>query len=120
MVSLMTKYCWLAFALLLAGCSQNPVYINDAHYSRGQAQPTGFNPVRYKFDAEFHRTPPRCIAVMPFHKESNTTFLPETSPVISDAELKHLRRVLYSHLAPYPYKVSSWQKSIGSLIATAL
>jgi len=88
----------------VSACSLSPVYINEAAVVKGQAQATGINPIHFKFDPEFHRSPPQYVAVMPLRKQFKTTFLPETGPEISDIELKQLRRVLYSHLAPYPYK----------------
>jgi hypothetical protein len=41
---------------------------------------------------------------MPLRKQVETIFLPEAGPLITDTELKQLRRVLYSHLAPLHYK----------------
>ena len=90
--------------LSVSACSLSPTYINEAAPVKGQAQVTGINPVHFKFDPEFHTSPPQCIAVLPLRKQFKTTFLPETGPEISETELKQLRRVLYSHLVHYPYK----------------
>ena len=90
--------------LSVSACSLSPTYINEAAPVKGQAQVTGINPVHFKFDPEFHTSPPQCIAVLPLRKQFKTTFLPETGPEISETELKQLRRVLYSHLVPYHYK----------------
>jgi len=94
-----------ALVLSVSACGMSPVYINEAvQMEGGRGQATGMNPVHFKFDPAFHHSPPKCIAVMPLRKKLTTAFLPETGPEISDIELKQLRRVLFSHVAPYPYK----------------
>ncbi len=93
-----------ALVLSVSASAMSPTYINEGTQTSGQGQATGMSPVHYTFDPEFHRSPPNCIAVMPLRRQVKTAFLPETGPEISDIELKQLRRVLYSHLAPYPYK----------------
>ena len=82
----------------------SPVYINEATSDNVQNRPTGLSPVHFKFESAFHRAPPSCVAIMPLRKQVKTIFLPESGPLITDKELKQLRRVLYSHLAPHPYK----------------
>jgi len=81
----------LLTSLTLGACSA-PAYVD-----RGAGAPgllaRALGPVVYEVDAELERTPPGCIAVLPFETVA------ETREDMS-GQADYVRRALYAHLAP--------------------
>lgn len=96
-----------AFILVVAslnGCATTYVNENDANAK----QKEGMDTVVYRSDKAFKTEPPICIAVLPLIDATDTDSdsIANTANVsrLTDKKLKALRRNLYSHLAPYPYR----------------
>jgi len=98
---------WLILSML-AGCMTKPSFINDEDPLEDT---NGLNtsPVNFRGSKEFRHSPPECIAILPLksdlkHAPQNQTPASEEIRTLSSQQLKKLRRILYSHLAPFPIK----------------
>jgi len=81
----------LLSGLLLAACS-GPAYVDRSEGDPGFLART-LGPVVFEVDAEFDRTPPGCIAVLPFE-----TVVDTDGALAGHAE--RVRRATYAHLSP--------------------
>jgi len=89
----------------MTACSMSPTYINESDAGKsGEVSVTGINSVHFKFAPEFHQQPPKCVAVLPLKVEEGNDLFSESEVKIDEQALINLRRALYSHLSPYPYR----------------
>lgn len=92
------------FVALSTGCATNYVNENDTKAK----QEEGMDTVVYRTDKAFKASPPECIAVLPLIDATAGSTEDFSNAVnlsrLTDKKLKSLRRNLYSHLAPYPYR----------------
>ena len=92
----------------LTGCMTKPSFINenDPEVSKNDVN---ISPVHYRTSQEFDNSPPQCIAVLPLTsdlkpKDVKAGVEPEKAVVLTEEQLKKIRWILYSHLAPFPFR----------------
>ena len=95
----------LVVVTMLNGCATTYVNEND----KKAKQEEGMDTVVYRTDKAFKTSPPSCIAVLPLLDATNSSEQDDITNTVNlsrltDKKLKALRRNLYSHLAPYPYR----------------
>jgi SH3 domain-containing protein len=94
--------------LILSGCASTPTYV-DENDSASDDPALDINTVYFKQNQSFVSSPPSCIAVLPLalsesqqHEQQNATT--KSILILSPENLQQLRWILYSHLAPFPFR----------------
>ncbi|PHS71603.1 MAG: hypothetical protein COB23_01140 [Methylophaga sp.] len=94
--------------IVLTGCASSPTYINENDANQEQSSLTT-DTVYFKHDQIFIHSPPSCIAVLPLYVSDDKLAKQKISATqdiltLTAENLQHLRWILYSHLAPFPYR----------------
>lgn len=106
---------------LLNGCASSPKYVDES-VTTSEKTAFNFNTVYFKKAQSFTSSPPQCIAVLPLNI-SDDQLAKQTDPAtksritLTSKNLQQLRWILYSHLAPRPYRdieLNHINKHIGS------
>ncbi len=92
----------------LSGCMSTPVFINE-NDPEANVEGVNVSPVHFRTSNEFKISPPDCIAVLPLKSNLKPAGVKTNDQSIKPAvltadQLKEIRWILYSHLAPFPYK----------------
>jgi len=93
---------------MLAGCMTKPSFINDED-PLANTNALNTSPVNFRSSKEFRHSPPDCIAILPLKSELKTdpqNQSPDSEEIrqLSPQQLKKIRRVLYSHISPFPIR----------------
>jgi len=102
---------FLVFTLIaiLAGCASSPTYIDENDTAANNDSSLDINTVYFKHDQSFISNRPSCIAVLPLELSNDQLSEPSNPPtenslILSPENLQQLRWILYSHLAPFPFR----------------
>ncbi len=92
----------------LSSCMSTPVFINEDD-PEANVEGVNVSPVHFRSSKEFKSSPPDCIAVLPLKSNLKPASVKMNDQSIKPAvltadQLKEIRWILYSHLAPFPYK----------------
>ncbi len=89
----------------LTGCMTKPAYINEEN-PEASLQGINTSPVNYLRSNEFENQPPQCIAVLPlkYNSKNKGQAKSQKNPELTPEQLTGIRRILYSHVAPLPFR----------------
>lgn len=92
----------------LQGCMTKPSFINEENPEENRMG-VNISPVHFRTSQEFNNSPPQCIAILPLVSELKSKVVkagtePEKPVVLTEEQLKKIRWILYSHLAPFPFR----------------
>lgn len=94
--------------LILTSCASSPTYVDENDLASDDPA-LDINTVYFKQDQSFISSPPSCIAVLPLELSDDQLAEQQKAPtksilVLSPEKLQQLRWILYSHLAPFPFR----------------
>lgn len=96
--------------LILSGCASSPTYIDENDTAASEDSSFDVNTVYFKHGQSFISNRPSCIAVLPLKLSNDQLSEEQPSPpaennlALSPENLQQLRWILYSHLAPFPFR----------------
>jgi len=105
---LYVMWCLVCIVGGLQGCMIKPSFINEENPDENKVG-VNISPVHFRISQEFNNSPPQCIAILPLKSELKTKAVktgadPEKPVVLTEEQLNKIRWILYSHLAPFPFR----------------